>query len=215
VIRTGVTLAYSPEFKDHGTNESLLSELKEQGGGRMLALTSDPRSIFEHNLPPTVSRTPIWDKLFKLAVFLFLLDVAVRRVALDPIKMAATARTYIASLAGRFRAGERAEVVLTDLKSVREKVRADKTAEGDSASLKESSAPSDEPISLADKKFEAGPDAKKPAGDLSAALGGHQAAAGESPIPKSASQESEKPGESAMSRLLKAKKRAREEQDEK
>ncbi|HUN82023.1 MAG TPA: glutamine amidotransferase, partial [Phycisphaerae bacterium] len=120
VIRTGVTQAYSPEFKDHGTNESLLSELKDLGGGRALALSGDPKTIFEHNLPPAIARSPIWDKLLKLAVFLFLLDVAIRRVALDPVKLVVMTRDYIGSLAGRFRAGERAQVVLTDLKTTRE-----------------------------------------------------------------------------------------------
>jgi uncharacterized membrane protein len=211
IIRTGVTLAYSPEFKDHGTNESLLAEIKEQSGGRMFALTTDPASIFEHNLPPTVSRTPIWDTLFKLAVFLFLLDVAVRRIALDPVKMAVTARNYIASLAGRFRAGERAEAVLTDLKSVREKVRADRTGEGDASALRGSV---DVPRPSAEAKFEAGPHGPQPTKDLAESLGGHRADASSPPTSKPPSKKAEKPAESTMSRLLKAKKRAQEEQQE-
>jgi hypothetical protein len=203
VIRTGVTLAYSPEFKDHGTNESLLSELKELGGGRMLALTSDPHSIFEHNLPPAISRSPIWDKLLKLAVFLFLLDVAIRRVALDPVKMLAMARGYIASLPGRMRAGEQAQVVLTDLKTAREQIRAKKTAAG---ATPVAPAPREKP------DFSAG-HAGAAVEDLTTAMGGPQQEA--APKPARATQKGEKASESTTSRLLKAKKRARDETDEK
>ncbi|HUN81212.1 MAG TPA: hypothetical protein VMV81_06830, partial [Phycisphaerae bacterium] len=141
-------------------------------------------------------------KLLKLAVFLFLLDVAIRRVALDPVKMVVMTRDYIGSLAGRFRAGERAQVVLTDLKTTREQIRAKKTAAGGPAPQ-----PSEKP------DFTSVPLAG-PGEDLSTAMGGPQQA----PPPKAApaaTHKGEKASESTTSRLLKAKKRARDETDEK
>jgi uncharacterized membrane protein/Mg-chelatase subunit ChlD len=218
MIRTGVTLAYSPEFRDINANEAVLREIADQTDGRLLSLGSDTESVFAHNLPPTISRTPIWDTLLKLAVFLFLFDVAVRRVAVDPIKALAAARNYVASLAGRFGGGRQAEAVLTELKTAREKVRADRTKEGDAASLlaaKEAARrePEDkaEVGPAAAAKFEAASGAGKPAKDLVEALGGPGEA---KPPPPTATPTKAAPQESTTSRLLKAKKRAKDQQQD-
>jgi len=217
MIRTGVTLAYSPEFKDISANDALLREIADQTEGRVLTLETDAKTVFAHNLPPTISRTPIWDTLLKLAAFLFLFDVAVRRVAIDPLKALATARSYVASLAGRFGAGRQAEAVLGELKTAREKVRADRTKEGDAATLlaaKEAARREAEQATggpAAASKFEAEPGAGKPAKDLVEALGGPGEA---KPPPPTATPTKAAPQESTTSRLLKAKKRAKDQQQD-
>ncbi len=211
MIRTGVTVAYSPEFRDLEPNEALLRELADVTEGRILSLSADAKTVFAHNLPPTVSRKPIWASLLKLALFVFLLDVAIRRIAVDPIKTLAYVRGYIASIAGRFSPGQRAAETLTGLKDVREKVRSERTKGG--------AAGVDVPgvargaDDAAGAKFEAGPGLKKPAGDLTKALGG---ADGEAPAPPSqpGAKKDEPPAESTTARLLKAKKRAQDQQDE-
>ncbi|MBN2559677.1 MAG: VWA domain-containing protein [Phycisphaerae bacterium] len=218
-IRTGLTLAYSPEFKDLVVNEALLREVADETAGRVLAPEVDSKAVFAHNLPPTISRTPVWDLLLKIAVVVFLLDVAFRRIAIDPVKVWASARGYVASLAGRFGAGKRAEATLTDLKTVRDKVRADRTARGDGSVLAGTSEPTAaglpqaEPGPAASTRFEAETKLKKPARDLAESLGGHQAGPAGPAAPKGASAK-EGPQESTTARLLKAKKRAKQRRDQ-
>ncbi len=211
VIRSGVTLAYSPEYKDLTNNTALLRQVADETNGRVLTPQTPGETVFAHNLPPTISRTPIWDKLLKLAVIVFLLDVAFRRIAIDPVKVLAAARSHIASLAGRFGAGRRAEATLADLKTVREKVRAERTAGGDAAALtaRKTASERDTGGPDASAKFEAS-DATKPAADLAEALGGHKA----DPKAPTKAPKKEKPSESTTARLLKAKKRAQQQRDD-
>lgn len=200
LIRTGVSQAYSPEFKELATNESLLRRMVEATGGRWIDGPAEDANLFLHNLPESFSRQPLWSLLLKLAVICFLVDVAVRRVAIDPRKIAATARAYIADMAGRIGAGRQAETVLSDLKGVREKVRAEKTAAGESPA---------QPYIASGRKFEAAGDATKASGDLTAALGGAD------PNIKAAEKkaaEGAKPEESMTARLLKSKKRRQDNQ---
>lgn len=204
MIRTGVTVAYSPEFRDLEPNEALLREIAEVADGRLLTTKATAATIFDKSIPSTITRTPIWEFLLKLALFMFLLDVAVRRIAVDPVKTLAYARNYIAGLAGRFGAGQRAARTLTELKDVRQKVRAERTKEGDARSA----APSES----ASIKFEAQGDLKKPAADLTKALGGADVTA--APPSARKADKSDKPTESTTARLLKAKKRARDQQDD-
>ena len=216
MIRTGVTLAYSPEYKDLATNEGLLQTVADEAKGRMLSLQADSKAVFAHNLPPTITRTPIWDLLLKIAVFVFLFDVAVRRVAVDPLKAGAAARRYVASWAEHLGVGKRAEATLTDLKTVRAKVRAEKTAAGDAGAALSDAAPpgvdAGEAAPVSTTKFVAERRLKKkPAADLSQALGGPTAPAEKPAVPQTGPP---KPEESTTARLLKAKKRAQQGREE-
>ena len=213
LIRAGVPISYSAEYRELHANEAMLKELAGASPkGRLLAGDPDSADIFSHDLPESVSRQPIWDSLLKWAIFLFLWDVAVRRVAVDPRVVARRMRQFIADLAGRFAAGGRAEAVLTDLKGVREKVRAEKTAAAAAEAVKAArqvSAASPEARADRGKKFEAARGAA-PAGDLRETLG---AAKAQSPAAKP------DPGadastEATTARLLKAKKRVQTERRE-
>lgn len=212
MIRTGVTVAYSPEFRDLEPNEALLREIAEVADGRILSPSADAKALFARNLPPTVTRTPVWEFLLKLALFAFLMDVAVRRIAIDPLKTLAWTRGYIASLAGRFTPGQKAAQTLTDLKGVRAKVRNERTKEG-----RVTAGPPSIPTAQGDlaasagAKFEASPGARKDVMDLTEAMGGADAPpAPPGPVKK----QDEAPSESMTARLLKAKKRARDQQDD-
>jgi uncharacterized membrane protein len=212
VIRTGVSIAYSPEFRDLQTNEALLRSIADETNGRVLSPKADAKTVFAHNLPPSVTRTPIWNTLLELAVFAFLLDVAVRRIAIDPIKVARTVRGYISSLPGLGGAGRRAARTLADLKEVREKVRAERTAEGEAPPPipgipTETIAPPS-----ADAKFTGAAGPAKPSGDLVDAMGGAKTGP-TAPVPGK-EQKDEAPKEATTARLLRAKKRARDQQDE-
>lgn len=217
VIRTGVTIAYSPEFRDLVTNEPLLLRVADDTEGRVLSFNTDSETVYAHNMPPTITRTPVWETLLKLAIIAFLMDIAIRRIAIDPIRILATTRAYIGSLAGRFGAGKRAEATLTDLKSVRDRVRSERTTQGGGGDIPAATTipASEEAGPAATTKFETTSAPGKPAKDLVDALGGHKTS-GE---PKPATDKKKKEGEqeSTTARLLKAKRRAREQdtQDDK
>ncbi|HKQ49105.1 MAG TPA: glutamine amidotransferase [Phycisphaerae bacterium] len=212
MIRTGVSVAYSPEFRELETNEALLRAIADETNGRVLTPEADAKMVFAHDLPPTITRTPIWQTLLQLAVFAFLLDVGVRRIAIDPVRVARTVRGYIASLPGLVGAGRRATRTLAELKDVREKVRAERTAEGQApqpipgAPLEDLAPPS------ADAKFTGATGPAKPSGDLIEAMGGATAAPSKPPPAKV--KKDEPPQEATTARLLRAKKRTRDQQDD-
>jgi len=215
-IRTGVTMAYSPEFRDLTSNEALLREVADVSGGRVLSMDDVGKAaIFRHNLPPTISREPIWDFLLKLAIFTFLLDVAVRRIALDPLQWLLTARARLASLAGGRGRGERSVETLRDLRGARDRVRQDRTTQagpvGKPASGPSQGGPPAPPPS-AKTKFDAG-NVSKPKGDLASAMGADEATDKPKAPPPKKKQADEGPQESTTARLLKSKRRAREETD--
>ncbi len=215
-IRTGVTMAYSPEFRDLTSNEALLREVADVSGGRVLGMDDAGKAaIFQHNLPPTISREPIWDFLLKLAIFTFLLDVAVRRIALDPLQWLLTARARLASLAGGRGRGERSVETLRDLRGARDRVRQDRSTQagpvGKSASGPSRGGPPAPPPS-AKTKFDAG-NVSKPTGDLASAMGADQAADKPKAPPPKKKVADDGPQESTTARLLKSKRRAREETD--
>lgn len=81
-IRTGVSVPFSPEYRDLTANEALLHRVVEATGGRWLDAPPEEAGVFSHNLPPTESKRPAWDWLLAwLLLPVFLLDVAARRLA--------------------------------------------------------------------------------------------------------------------------------------
>ena len=104
MIRTGVNIGYSDEFRDRETNEMLLESIaklsaKEGEAGKLLPplpivpeendradevlgpqLSVDP---FRRDLPPPVSTQDIWPWLVLAGSCIFFADVFVRRVQLD------------------------------------------------------------------------------------------------------------------------------------
>jgi uncharacterized membrane protein len=77
----GASLDYSPEFSSPDPNHHLLRRLAESGGGKIL----DPRleNPFQLRREKTFQPEELWPLLLKLAIILFVLDVAVRRVQID------------------------------------------------------------------------------------------------------------------------------------
>jgi uncharacterized membrane protein len=107
-IRSGVTIPYSPEFADLESNPALLEKLRALTGGRAFAdddaaLDEAARSgqVFRPGLPRSRSLQPVWYWLVLLAGFVLFLDVAVRRIAVDPREMSAAARHVWDRLRGR------------------------------------------------------------------------------------------------------------------
>jgi uncharacterized membrane protein len=260
-IRTGLSLPFSPEYRDLTANEALLRQVADITGGRWLETGPQEADIFSHDLPPTEAKRPAWE--WVLAWLLlpgFLLDVSVRRLASWLALSIAVEVVVLAvllfglglvydpwSVAGAFvlaemigwtirfryigplfdfmthtvtalsRTGERSEAALEQLKGTRERVRDDLAP--DKAEGLERIAQETEPLpgATAKRRFDVGDaQAAKPVGDLHEALGGAKAA-GE-PMqkrraPAKAGEDEEGEEESAMSRLRKAKDRAKRDME--
>ena len=79
----GASVNYSPEFTAPEPNLPLLAKLAEAGGGKILDanLPQDPAyNPFLHERQKTFQPRDWWEWLLRLAIILFVLDVAVRRI---------------------------------------------------------------------------------------------------------------------------------------
>ncbi|GMU23158.1 MAG: hypothetical protein AMXMBFR13_32410 [Phycisphaerae bacterium] len=82
LITTGLSTPYSAEYREMGANETLLTNVVQKSGGRLLAMDPKLDDVFSRDLPPSVSRQPVWRWVVQwLLLPLFLLDVAARRLA--------------------------------------------------------------------------------------------------------------------------------------
>jgi hypothetical protein len=92
LLRAGVDVAYSAEYRDLESNDALLARLAEQAprrgtAGRMIRLPGPSlppveANVFRHDLPPAVTRQPSWHWMVLAAACLFFCDVFNRRVAI-------------------------------------------------------------------------------------------------------------------------------------
>jgi uncharacterized membrane protein len=81
-LRTGLSVPFSPEYRDLMPNEALLRQVVDTTGGRWLEQAGSANTVFSHRLPPTESKRPAWEWVLGWLILpLFLLDVAVRRLA--------------------------------------------------------------------------------------------------------------------------------------
>ena len=81
-IRTGLTVPFSPEYRDLIPNEALLRQVADITGGRWLDLPAPQADVFSHDLPPSEAKRAAWDWVLAwLLLPAFLLDVSVRRLA--------------------------------------------------------------------------------------------------------------------------------------
>jgi uncharacterized membrane protein len=202
---TGVSVAYSPEYSQLRANVPLLDEVRSRTKGRMLS-AADAGAVFDRSgLPKAESRRAIWEDLVRWMLVLFLVDVAIRRIAINPAELARKARRFLAEIAGRERPVAATEAVLTTLKGTRDRVRDEKLAPG--AAPPEAGTP---PARAA--RYEAPPTAAQATEDLSRALGG----ATQQDVPVVARPTGKKAAQGEAdytARLLRAKRRAREEMD--
>lgn len=199
LLRTGVSVAYSPEYREMRSNPALLEQLAAQTGGRVLG-AGNAAAVFDRaSLPRPAATLPIWEDLIRWMLLLFLLDVAIRRIALRPKDAARKARQMVAEMGGA-RAGGESEAVLSTLKGTRKRVR------------DEARRPADAPSVDRGKKYDAKQADRRATDQLSKTLGG----AGEQDAPVVARPTGKKPKTDEAdytSRLLRAKRRARGQSD--
>jgi uncharacterized membrane protein/Mg-chelatase subunit ChlD len=121
-LQSGVSVAFSPEHLELRTNEPLLHELAERTHGRVLG-RSQAGGVFDMSaLKAAESRSSVWEDLIRWMLLLFLMDVAVRRIAVHPMELARKVRGFISEMAGR-RPELAAAATLSSLKGTREKLR--------------------------------------------------------------------------------------------
>jgi Ca-activated chloride channel family protein len=100
MLQTGVVQSYSPEYRTLHDDSTTLTELARQTGGRVLELNQADAVFEPWSIRPVEVRRSLWELLVRIALMVFLLDVAVRRIAISPAETAAKTRRYIAELAG-------------------------------------------------------------------------------------------------------------------
>jgi hypothetical protein len=79
----GASLNYSPEFLSAEPNLNLLRRLAESGGGKLLEPGRLELNPFSHDRQKTFQPRDLWEFLLELAILLFVLDVAIRRIQID------------------------------------------------------------------------------------------------------------------------------------
>ena len=267
VAHTGLSVPYSPEYKELRANDALLEEIRSISNGRSLVMDPERDEVFRHDLPPTTSHQPAWEWVLAwLMLPAFLLDVAVRRLAstvaisiflevvLDVVLLFGFGVAYwpgwygvwgvvlvvlVGEIVGwsmRYRsirptidffthsvvalggAGQASASSLQKLKDTRDRVQEGRTAEGAGVKLTRVKRRGETTAADGGARFDVGDEqvGKTPAGDLREALG--EASAGESDQARQAEDKAEgqqppKISDDFTSRLLQARKRAREQID--
>ncbi|MDP6505871.1 MAG: hypothetical protein QF886_19775, partial [Planctomycetota bacterium] len=79
-FRTGISVPYSPEFRQFDTNHSLLKQIAEITNGRTL---SPDTGVFKHLPDPIEVSKDLWPLLLLIALCAFPFDVFLRRVMID------------------------------------------------------------------------------------------------------------------------------------
>jgi uncharacterized membrane protein len=75
---TFIVAPYSPEFAAGSADPAFMQRLAKAGGGQEI---SDPQTAFARNLPPAPGRLPLDQALLILALLLWPVDIAMRRLA--------------------------------------------------------------------------------------------------------------------------------------
>lgn len=217
-LQAAVTIPYSQEYRALSHNAALMHQLAQTTGGRVLNANLPPADLglFDRgDMSPPRSPKHIWDLLAIIAAALFLFDVAVRRIAVDGRRV-----KEMIQRAFRARGAESGETVAA-WKKTREQVTHRRAPQAAGTKPQDrDSGPS--PFRDASTRFEAGEGDAETAIDVGAE--GEQTKAGdrdsgESPSqgvsPKRDKQEQSDDDEGPhTSRLLRAKRRARGEDEE-
>ena len=196
-VRTGVTIPYSPEFAEMDSNPALLTRISAETGGQSYADKDESlqdaavkASVFRPVPESLMSLQPLWPWMVALTALCLLLDVATRRIAIQPETVWAKAVGLWEKLRGRTAAEEKLPEYIERLKS--RKASVGETMDKQKAA----------------KKFEATPGAKPVEGPTVVPT-----APTEKPKPKPPAEKKPEKDEDFASRLMRAKKKAMEERD--
>ncbi len=202
-LQAAVTRPFADEYRDLRDNSALLELVAKRTGGRVIKLDEpNPELWSREGLAMPVALRPIWLIVAMSAIGMFLADVGVRRVRIDIPAMWRAVRRGARGGASKQEAGKH----LGSLRDARESARQGMSQRAKTGEEKKAER------EAAAVKFEASAEelARGRAGNEAVEQSG--SAAAKPPIVD----KTKKPGEAAseeegMSRLLKAKKRARDE----
>jgi hypothetical protein len=223
-IMGGFAQNISPELRDLSSNDTLLTQIAERTGGRVIQPFDNTTNLFSRaGLPTASSPLPVWDVLIPFLLALIILDVAIRRIAWDWMatkRTATAAANWVRSFTTIRKVEQKqAEQTLGALKQVRESIAEQKFkipgesppqpgAPGGAASVTpSSSAPPARPNPKA--KFEARQGVQ---GDITQVVGGATNKAVPSAPKGKVTPKGQQPesGGNTMGGLMAAKKRAQE-----
>lgn len=214
-VQAAVVKPYADEYRALEDNAALLTQVAEMTGGRVL--DADPRTAelwSREGLTMPVATRAIWLPVALVGIGLFLTDVAVRRVRLDVVK------AYYAMRRGLKRSKEKAGTQLEGLQAARAQAR-ERMARASSAESQDRDvagrvgAAQAKPEGVARRKFEASEEQMKASKGGKVALGGEAETPEQAKRRKAEQEKAKGEEEEGMSRLLRAKRRARDEmQDE-
>jgi len=207
-LQAAVTRPFADEYRTLQDNGALGRIVAERTGGRIIDLTTNPSTVdlwLRDNLTMPVALRPIWLLVALLAISIFLVDVAVRRVRIDPQLIAAAVRR------GMGRGKSRANEQMGNLMDARKRAQAGMAGKPNTSEQREAirmAAKID--ATTAQSKFEAS--AAELAGSKeNLAIPTFDEAKRAAPSQKVQAKDGAEQGESGLSRLRKAKERAREE----
>jgi len=114
-VLLGLILPYSPEYQTPGTDNQFLYQLARITGGGQLV---ESNQAFIHNLTSVDIAKEIWQPLLLIAILLFPIDIAVRRLKLDRSSL----RSIMNKVAGVFPLRKEIENDLTEATEQMEKL---------------------------------------------------------------------------------------------
>ncbi|MHC4663047.1 MAG: VWA domain-containing protein [Planctomycetota bacterium] len=107
-LTTSTDVSFSPEFLAEPPRMHLLEEIASVGGGRMLDFDTRSEEVFKHDLKGSKIPLPVWGICLLIALLLFPADVFVRRVMIDWPMIVAAWGAVVAWIFARSRKGEKA-----------------------------------------------------------------------------------------------------------
>ena len=107
ILTGGFSMSYSPEFIAWNSNEALLKGISEDSGGRYLEWTDDSKSLAisvfsKAGLSMAQQAEPFWPITMALALLLLPLDIFIRRVMVDWSMVREYASTAALATSGAF-----------------------------------------------------------------------------------------------------------------
>lgn len=209
-VQAAVVKPFADEFRALQDNAALLTQVAEITGGRVLDADPLAADLWSRDgLTMPVSTRAIWLPVAIVGIGLFLTDVAVRRVRLDVVK------AYYAMRRGLQHSKQQAGMQIEGLQAARaqaqERMAGAATASQDSDITRGAGQAAPVPQQTAKRKFEASEEQVRAGKSKKVALGGEAETPEQAKRRKAQSTPPAGEEEQGMSRLLKAKQRARDE----
>lgn len=223
-VQAAISRPFADEYRALTDNRALLRQVAEATGGRVLSGDPNTDRLWDkEGIELPVATTPIWLTVALAGVALFLVDVGIRRVRIDPAMIG----RWLRRITGRSTAADASQVgsLRAARASARQRIEASTKAGGTQLSPAELERQARQAVkdaaATAGVKFEASAQQQREATSQGpVALGGADVAPGKTPTkarPTDAggagaggAQRPGGAGEEGMNRLMQAKKKARE-----